>query len=211
MFRESEISRIHHNFIHDIAAYPIVLGTGTGDGHVIEGNRIEWAWHAVASNGSRGSGYTVRHNEFRRMPRPRLFEQSGDDPPNWCLDTHANKGDPTRPSRPSTRRLIVENNTFLADPGVQVGDGSDLVRTVGRYPKHDIYIGPGEGMTTTVQIRGNRFLMHEKTGSLNALKPYGQAIRLVGLKGHPKLPDDAGPSKDVWQVTLDENRFSGTP
>ncbi len=60
MFRESERSRIHHNHIHDIAAYPVVLGNGTGNGHVIEGNRIAWARHAVSSNGSRGCGDVAR-------------------------------------------------------------------------------------------------------------------------------------------------------
>ncbi len=209
MFRESERARIHHNHIHDIAAYPVVLGNGTGNGHVIEGNRIEWAWHAVSSNGSRGSGYVARHNEFRRVIRPALFNQSGEDPPNWCLDTHANTGKPTQPERPPTRLVVVEHNTFLADPGVQVGDGSDLIQAVGRYPKHDVYVGAGTGMTTTVEIRGNRFLMHEKSGSTHPFKPYGCAVRLVGLKGHPDLPDDPAPTADVWKVTLGKNSFSG--
>ena len=118
-------------------------------------------------------------------------------------------GKPTQPERPPTRLVVVEHNTFLADPGVQVGDGSDLIQNVGRYPKHDVYVGAGTGMTTTVEIRGNRFLMHEKSGSTHPFKPYGLAVRLVGLKGHPDLPDDPAPTVDVWKVTLGKNSFSG--
>ncbi|MBM3890089.1 MAG: hypothetical protein FJ388_13320 [Verrucomicrobia bacterium] len=209
LFRDSERSRLHHNHLHDIAAYPVLVGNGAGDGHIIEANRIEWAWHAVASNGSRGSGYTARYNEFIRVPRPKIFEQSGASPPNWCLDVHENKGAPTKPPRPPTRKLVVHHNTFLAHPGVKVGDGSELLTTNGLYPKHDIYIGPGAGMTTTVEIDHNRFLMHERTGSREKFKPYGRAIRLVGLRGCPALEDDPQPPKDIWKVTIGENRFSG--
>jgi hypothetical protein len=147
LFRDSERAHIHHNFLHDIATYPVLLGNGTGDGHVIEANRIEWAWHAIASNASRGSGYTARYNVFLRVPRPKLFDQSGPDPPNWCLDTHANNGAEIKPPRPTTRKLVAHHNTFLAHPDVKVGDGSDLLKTVGIYPKHDLYIGAGESMT----------------------------------------------------------------
>lgn len=211
VFRDSERAYIHHNHLHDIAAYPVLLGNGTGDGHVIEANRIEWAWHAVASNGSRGSGYTARYNVFMRVTRPRLFDQGGSDPPNWCLDTHANSGAATKPARPPTRKLVAHHNTFLAHPDIKIGDGSDLLQTVGIYPKHDIYVGAGDGMTTTVDIHHNRFLMHQNGGSREPLKPYGRAIRLVGFKGDPQLPDDAPPNKDTWKAGIWENRFSGNP
>ena len=209
MFRDCSRSLIHHNFIHDIGAYPILLGNGTGDGHVIEGNRIEWAWHAVASNGSRGSGCLVRNNEFRRVERPAKFDPAGNDSPNWCLDIHSNEGGPTKPDRPKTRQLIVERNTFLADASIKIGDGSELLKKMGLYPKHDIYVGAGKEMATKVEIRGNLFLMHEKSCGLHPFKPYGQAIRLVGLRGHPKLPDDPGSASGTWQVVVEDNKFSG--
>ena len=209
LFRDSVKAHIHHNHLHDIAAYPVFVGNGSGDGHIIEHNRIEWAWHAIASNGSPGSGYTARHNEFIRMPRPQAFESSGSSPPNWCLDTHENNGAATRPPRPATRLLIVHDNVFLAHPDVKVGDGSELLATNGLYPKHDIYVGACPGVTTTVDIHHNRFLMHEKTGSADKFRPYGRAIRLVGLQGHPALEDDPQPTKDVWKVTIHDNTFSG--
>lgn len=53
--------------------------------------------------------------------------------------------------------MIVERNTFLADAGISVGDGSELLEKVVLYPKHDLYVGVGKGMTATVKIRGNAF------------------------------------------------------
>ncbi|MEY5024663.1 MAG: hypothetical protein RLZZ244_191 [Verrucomicrobiota bacterium] len=211
LFRDSEHSHIHHNDLHEIAAYPVLLGNGTGAGHLIEANRIEWAWHAIASNGSRGSGYCARYNLFIRVKRPVAFDQAGADPPNWCLDTHSNSGAPTKPPRPATRKLVVQYNTFLAHPDVRVGDGGDLLQSVGSYPKHDIYVGAADGITTHVDIHHNRFLMHATSGSANPYKPYGRAIRLVGFRGDARLPDDPQAERGAWKVDLGENRFSGAP
>lgn len=209
MFRDSNKAHIHHNQLHDIAAYPILLGNGTGDGHIIEHNRIEWAWHAIGSNGSRGSGYTARHNEFIRMPRPMLFDVGGASPPNWCLDVHENKGAETKPPRPSTRLLVVHDNVFLAHADVKVGDGSELLITKGLYPKHDIYIGRCPGVTNKVDIHHNRFLMHEKTGSKDKFMPFGRAVRICGLHGNPGIQDDPLPTEGQWEVSLRDNTFSG--
>jgi hypothetical protein len=210
LFRDSERAHIHHNHLHDIAAYPVLVGNGSGDGHIIEANRIEWAWHAIAGNGSRGSGYEARYNIFVRVPRPKSFDNVGPSPPNWCLDMHVNNGAETRPPRPATRRFIAHHNTFLAHPDVKVGDGSDLLITNGLYPKHDIYIGPAKDMTTTVDIHHNRFLMLERSKSEDKLRPFGRAVRLVGLKGHPALEDDGSSTEDVWQVSIHDNSF-GAP
>jgi hypothetical protein len=176
VFQTSERSHIHHNNFHDIAAYPILIANGAGDGHTIEANRIEWAWHAIASNGARGSGYTARHNEFIRVTRPKQFEQSGPSPSNWCLDVHGNDGADTRPARPKTRKLIVYHNTFLVSPGVQVGDGHELLTTNAWYPKYDIFVGSCPGVMTTVDIHHNRFLMHTLSGTHDPWKPYGLAV-----------------------------------
>ncbi len=209
LFRDSVKSHIHHNHLHDIAAYPVLIANGSGDGHIIDHNRIEWAWHAIASNGSRGSGYTARFNEFTRMPRPRAFETSGASPPNWCLDTHENNGAETRPPRPATRLLVVHDNVFRAHPDVKVGDGSELLQTNGLYPKHDIYAGDCPGVTTTVEIYNNRFLMHERTASKDKFKPFGRAIRLVGQRGNPALEDDPLEPKGEWKASIHDNRFGG--
>ncbi len=53
-----------------------------------------------------------------------------------------------------------------------------------------------------------RILLHQKSCGLHPFKPYGQAIRLIGLSGHLKLPADPGRAEGVWQVVVEANRFS---
>lgn len=54
-------------------------------------------------------------------------------------------------------------------------------------------------------IHHNWFLMHEKTGSKEKFRPYGRAIRLVGLQGHSAIEDDPQPPKDTWKVSIRDN------
>lgn len=209
VFRNSDFSHVHHNYIHDVASYPLFVGRAAGDGHVFEANRVEYAWHAVGCAGDRGCGYVVRYNEFVRVARPKSFESSGADPPNWCLDMHDNDGATSKSTRPPTRKLVVRNNTFLAASDVRVGDGGDLLETRGLYPKYDVYVGFGHGMTTTVEIDRNRFLLHRDTGSREKFKPFGRALRIVGLRGHPKYPDDPLAPDGRVDLSLGENRYGG--
>jgi len=53
---------VHHNFLHDIAAYPVVVGTRSGPPTLIEANVIHWGWHATAGSGTAGTGYEARYN-----------------------------------------------------------------------------------------------------------------------------------------------------
>jgi hypothetical protein len=53
---------VHHNFIHDIAAYPVVVGTHSGPPTLIEANIIHWGWHATAGSGTAVTGYEARYN-----------------------------------------------------------------------------------------------------------------------------------------------------
>lgn len=64
---------------------------------------------------------------------------------------------------------------------------------------------------TPVDIHHNRFLMHEKTGFTDKFKPYGRAIRLVGLRGHPALEDDPQPQQGEWRDRIHDNSFSQSP
>ncbi|MFA6545968.1 MAG: right-handed parallel beta-helix repeat-containing protein [Limisphaerales bacterium] len=113
LYRDSDRSHIHHNFIHDVASYPVFLGNGTGDAHTIEANRIEWAWHAVASNASRGSGYTARYNEFIRVPRPKLFDQRAPTRPTGVstpMRTRARKPSRRIPPHASSSRTTTPSS-----------------------------------------------------------------------------------------------------
>jgi hypothetical protein len=53
---------IHHNFIHDVGAYPVVVGVPDA---LIEANVIQWGWHAIAGSGRIPSNYEARYNIFK--------------------------------------------------------------------------------------------------------------------------------------------------
>jgi hypothetical protein len=89
---------IHHNFIHDVAAYPIITGGGPGCSALIEANLIHWGWHGIAGNGQVGSGYEARYNIFR----PHVISSPFGDAVQHCLDQHAD------------RQILIERKEFIA-------------------------------------------------------------------------------------------------
>ncbi|MFC1713035.1 hypothetical protein ACFL6S_05170 [Candidatus Poribacteria bacterium] len=75
---------IHHNFLHDIAAYPIIVGGKIGTA-LIEANIIHWGWHSIAGTGTPQTGYEARYNIFKPHTIPvAVFMHV-----NHCLDQHA--------------------------------------------------------------------------------------------------------------------------
>lgn len=75
---------IHHNFIHDVHAYPVVIADKARPPILIEANLIYWVWHSIAGTGAPGTGYEARYNLII----------GGDIPPSWgrryhCFDMHA--------------------------------------------------------------------------------------------------------------------------
>lgn len=75
---------IHHNFLHDIAAYPVIVGGKVGTA-LVEANIIRWGWHSIAGTGTPHTGYEARYNIFEphSIPTAVFGEVS------HCLDQHA--------------------------------------------------------------------------------------------------------------------------
>lgn len=76
--------RIHHNLIHDVHAYPVVVVDRARPPVLIEGNIIYWVWHAIAGSGAPGTGYEARYNRVI----------GGEIPASWggrhhCFDMHS--------------------------------------------------------------------------------------------------------------------------
>jgi hypothetical protein len=65
---------VHHNFIHDVQAYPVVALNRSALPVLIEANIIHWVWHATAGSGYPGSGYEARYNIFIRKPVPNSWQ-----------------------------------------------------------------------------------------------------------------------------------------
>lgn len=75
---------IHHNHIHDVHAYPVVVADRARMPVLIEANLIYWVWHSIAGTGAPGTGYEARYNEI----------VGGEIPASWgrryhCFDMHA--------------------------------------------------------------------------------------------------------------------------
>lgn len=71
-------AHIHHNLIHDVMAYPIMVGANRGGFALIEANIIYWSWAGVASNGFPGSCYEARYNICRpHLNVPEFFGELG--------------------------------------------------------------------------------------------------------------------------------------
>ncbi|MFC2087459.1 hypothetical protein ACFLSA_04795, partial [Bacteroidota bacterium] len=78
---------VHHNYIHDIAAYPVVVGGKNNSSVLIEANLIYWGWHSFAGSGIWGSGYEVRYNIFEPHDIASCFGSSV----NHCMDIHGDR------------------------------------------------------------------------------------------------------------------------
>jgi len=89
---------IHHNYLHDVHAYPIVVQRGAPYS-LIEGNIIDWAWHGVATADDMMASFVLRYNIFREAA-PNLWGQgiSG----QFAVDHHGRGG-----------WFVVHHNTFL--------------------------------------------------------------------------------------------------
>ncbi|MCD6360581.1 MAG: right-handed parallel beta-helix repeat-containing protein [Armatimonadetes bacterium] len=75
---------IHHNLIHDVHAYPVVIAGNARPPTLIEANIIYWVWHSIAGTGTPGTGYEARYNIII----------GGAIPASWgkryhCFDMHA--------------------------------------------------------------------------------------------------------------------------
>ncbi len=104
-------TRIRHNHLYDIHAYPAVIGGDAGRA-LLAGNRIEWSWHAIAGGGRQGTGYEAAHNEFVHV---------GPGGPAHAVDMHAwrqmMKGHGSEYPYLSIAgdRIVVRRNTFRDD------------------------------------------------------------------------------------------------
>jgi tetratricopeptide (TPR) repeat protein len=65
---------VHHNRLHDIHAYPVLVSRSASL-PLVEANAIDWAWHAIAAVDDMCASYEVRFNVFREVA-PNLWGQA---------------------------------------------------------------------------------------------------------------------------------------
>jgi hypothetical protein len=79
----AEDVRIHHNFIHDIMTYPVIVLGSPSSGGVVQANIIHWGWHATAGTGDPGTGYEASYNILKPQEIAPAFRTV-----SHCLDQH---------------------------------------------------------------------------------------------------------------------------
>ena len=115
--QKGQRTHIHHNYLHDIHAYPVLVTDSPRMPLTIEANRIEWIWHAVGATGGPESGYETRYNVFVGKPIPTEWYSRG----SHALDMHPDAD--IRSSRGdyvAGNEMIGHHNTFLDESGMVI-------------------------------------------------------------------------------------------
>lgn len=126
IYPDGENIHIHHNYLHDIQAYPVIVLDRSRLPILIEANIIEWIWHATAGSGYPGTGYEARFNVFIRKAIPSFWLPYGGD---HAIDMH-----PYLPIlqdrnyRLAGESMSIHHNTFISDAqnDPSVADAPDI-------------------------------------------------------------------------------------
>ena len=104
-------THVHHCDLHDIHAYPVVVGDKAGLPVLIEANVIRYTWHAVAGTGKHGTGYEARFNLVKEAS-PKVYHDYNLGRNTFAFDMHE-----YRPALPAkwlaATRVHVHHNTVL--------------------------------------------------------------------------------------------------
>ena len=106
---------IHHNFLHDIHAYPFIALNKSAPPILVEANIIHWLWHATAGSGYPGTGYEARFNLIIRKKVPDFWLPYDE---SHAIDMHPYL--PVlqeRDQRIAGDEMSVHHNTFRSEAG----------------------------------------------------------------------------------------------
>ncbi|MBI3946682.1 MAG: right-handed parallel beta-helix repeat-containing protein [Armatimonadetes bacterium] len=104
---QSKNVRIHHNLIHDVHAYPVVVGSRAGLPTLIEANIIRWVWTALNGTGAPGTGYEARYNLIICEKPPKSW---GEAFKSHAFGMHLFR--PAQPLRIASDQILIHHNTL---------------------------------------------------------------------------------------------------
>ncbi len=197
---------VHHNFLHDIHAYPVITLNRSSLPVLIEANLIYWVWHATAGSGYPGTGYEARYNIMVRQPVPQSWLPYGGD---HAIDMHpylpvlVDRG-----HRIAGDELDIHHNTFLSaastDPSV-ANSPDAFVRGTPRilakfYNNRFLNTAPEKAI---VHYDGNVWVFNNKYGTEETLVPVAQETTPQILFRSPPPPDVLPASLNQEQIPLD--------
>lgn len=197
---------VHHNFLHDIHAYPVITLNRSSLPILIEANLIYWVWHATAGTGYPGTGYEARYNIMVRQPVPLSWLPYGGD---HAIDMHpylpvlVDRG-----QRIAGDELHIHHNTFLNaavnDPSVANSPDAFVrgtPRTLARFHNNRFLNTTPE--KAIVHFDGNVWVYNNKYGPEETLIPIAPETTPQILFHSPPPPDVLPPSLTTAQIPID--------
>lgn len=197
---------VHHNFLHDIHAYPIITLNRSSLPVLVEANLIYWVWHAIAGSGYPGTGFEARYNIMVRQPVPQSWLPYGGD---HAVDMHpylpvlVDRG-----QRIAGDELDIHHNTFLngalSDPSVANSPDAFVrgtPRTLAKfYNNRFLNTAPDKAI---VHYHGNVWVYNNKYGTEETLIPIAQETTPQILFHSPPPPDVLPSAVNTPQIPID--------
>lgn len=188
----SEI-HIHHNFLHDIHAYPFIALNKSAPPILVEANIIHWIWHATAGSGYPGTGYEARFNLIIRKKVPDFWLPYDE---SHAIDMHPYL--PVlqeRDQRIAGDEMSVHHNTFQSeagsDPSVPTSFDAKVrgtPRVLATFYNNEFLIAKPE--QAVVHYDGNVWVYNNKYG-------LGGTLVEVALETTPQILFNSPPAPDI--------------
>lgn len=214
IYPDGQRIHIHHNFFHDVHAYPVIALDRSATPILIEANIIHWIWHATAGSGYPGTGYEARYNRIIRKPVPQFwlpYDESHAIDMHPYLQVLRDRG-----QRIAGDLLSVHHNTFIDEAS---GDPSVLtsldakVRGTPRilaefYNNQFLNVRPEQAV---VHYDGNVWVYNNQYGSEKIIVDIATETTPQILFNSPPPPHIDVPLLDIADVPIEVevNAFEG--
>ncbi len=184
---------VHHCYLHDIHAYPVITLNKSELPVLIEANRIHWIWHATAGSGYPGTGYEARYNIIVREPAPDSWQPYDG---SFAIDMH----DYLQVMQETGYHIAgdilnIHHNTFINNAGSDPSVNTSLDAEVRGVPRilaefhQNIFLNSNPAQAV-VHLNGNVWVYDNLYGPQRTLIP-------IALQTTPQILFVQPPALDV--------------
>lgn len=214
IYPDGQRIHIHHNFFHDVHAYPVIALDRSATPILIEANIIHWIWHATAGSGYPGTGYEARYNEIIRKPVPSFWLPYDE---SHAIDMHPYlQVLQERGQRIAGDLLSIHHNTFIdeagSDPSVRTSFDAKVRGTprvlASFYNNQFLNVKPEQAV---VHYDGNVWVYNNQYGSEKIIVDVALETTPQILFNYPPPPHIDVPQLNVSELPIDieVNVFEG--
>ncbi len=206
IYPDGQRIHIHHNFFHDVHAYPIIALDRSSTPIVIEANIIHWIWHATAGSGYPGTGYEARFNLIIRKKVPAFwlpYDESHAIDMHPYLQVLRDRG-----QRIAGDLLSIHHNTFISeadnDPSLYTSLDAKVRGTprilASFYNNQFLNARPEQAV---VHYDGNVWVYNNQYGSEKIIVDVALETTPQILFNYPPPPNIDVPSLEVTEIPID--------